>query len=192
MDAAWAGPLRLSDRHALLLEGIDKADSVAVSAHKWLFQPKESALVFFARTEEAHAALSFGGGYLAVPNIGLLGSHGATAFPLMATLLAWGRKGMAERIDRCMKLATSLAQLIKSDERLELYCEPQSGVVIWRPRFCDARRARARLQSSFVSLTTIDGIEWFRSVGANPMADPERVLRDVFTAIESCQREELR
>jgi L-2,4-diaminobutyrate decarboxylase len=49
----------------------------AVSAHKWLFQPKESALVLFRHVEKAHAAISFGGAYLAVPNIGVLGSHGA-------------------------------------------------------------------------------------------------------------------
>ena len=45
VDAAWAGPLRLSDTHRHLLDGIEHADSVAVSAHKWLFQPKESAMV---------------------------------------------------------------------------------------------------------------------------------------------------
>ncbi|MCE2692537.1 MAG: pyridoxal-dependent decarboxylase [Rubrivivax sp.] len=33
VDAAWAGPLRLSPTHALRLAGIEAADSVAVSAH---------------------------------------------------------------------------------------------------------------------------------------------------------------
>jgi L-2,4-diaminobutyrate decarboxylase len=60
VDAAWAGPLRVSN-YANLLAGIESADSVAVSAHKWLFQPKESALVLFKDTEKAHAAVSFGG-----------------------------------------------------------------------------------------------------------------------------------
>jgi L-2,4-diaminobutyrate decarboxylase len=55
VDAAWAGPLRLS-KHAQRLAGIESADSVAVSAHKWLFQPKESALVLFRHVEKAHAA----------------------------------------------------------------------------------------------------------------------------------------
>jgi len=51
VDAAWAGPLRLS-KYTDLLDGITSADSVAVSAHKWLFQPKESALVLFKDTEK--------------------------------------------------------------------------------------------------------------------------------------------
>jgi glutamate/tyrosine decarboxylase-like PLP-dependent enzyme len=50
VDAAWAGPLRLSERHAEVLAGIERADSVAISAHKWLFQPKESALILFRDT----------------------------------------------------------------------------------------------------------------------------------------------
>ena len=47
VDAAWAGPLVLSEQHKGRLAGIERADSVAVSAHKWLFQPKEAGLVFF-------------------------------------------------------------------------------------------------------------------------------------------------
>ena len=66
IDAAWGGPLRLT-RYSGRLDGIEQADSVAVSAHKWLFQPKESALIFFRDTPTAHAAISFRGAYLASP-----------------------------------------------------------------------------------------------------------------------------
>jgi L-2,4-diaminobutyrate decarboxylase len=34
VDAAWAGPLQLSTRWQYLLDGVEDADSVAVSAHK--------------------------------------------------------------------------------------------------------------------------------------------------------------
>ena len=44
VDAAWGGPLRLSATYANRLAGIEGADSVAVSAHKLLMQPKDSAL----------------------------------------------------------------------------------------------------------------------------------------------------
>jgi len=48
VDAAWAGPLRLSLTHADLLDGINEADSVSVSAHKWFFQPKEDSFSLWA------------------------------------------------------------------------------------------------------------------------------------------------
>ena len=80
VDAAWAGPLRLSLTYAPLLANIEHADSVAISAHKWLFQPKGSALVLFRDTLRAHSAISFGGAYLITPSVGVLGSRGALSF----------------------------------------------------------------------------------------------------------------
>lgn len=183
IDAAWAGPLRFSERHGALLDGIERAESVSVSAHKWLWQPKEVAAVLFADAARAHDALSFGGGYLAVPNVGVLGSHGQTALPLAATLLAWGRDGVAARIDDGMRLAERLAQLVDERPNLELFAAPVSGVVVWRPRDHDARQVAGRVTGAYVSVTEIDGQTWLRSVAANPMARPEYVVARVLATL---------
>lgn len=184
VDAAWAGPLRFT-RHAGILDGIEHADSVSMSAHKWLFQPKESAIIMFRQAEEAHHAISFDGGYLATPNIGMLGSHGATALPLAVTLLAWGREGITERIEHCMQLADRLAARIAREPKLELFGAPVTGVVIWRPRNAVTSKVHERMEDAFVSLTKIGEETWFRSVAANPNADPDRVVESVLAAIES-------
>jgi L-2,4-diaminobutyrate decarboxylase len=181
VDAAWAGPLRLSS-HAAVLEGIDRADSVAVSAHKWFYQPKESALVLFADAVRAHDAISVGGGYLAAPNVGLLGSHGATALPLAATLLAWGREGVRARIDADMRVARRLADRIVAEPSLELFAQPETGVVAWRVRGADSAAVRDRMTDAWVSTATIGDAVWLRSVAANPRADPDRVVDAVLTA----------
>ena len=171
VDAAWAGPLRLS-KYAHLLAGIESADSVAVSAHKWLFQPKESALVLFQDTEKAHAAVSFGGAYLATPNVGVLGSHGAAATALLATLLAWGREGVAQRIEHCMDLAGCLRDFVVADARLELYAEPHTGIVVWRPKDESLfDQVQPQLPAGSTSTTSIARVKWFRNVAANPNAD---------------------
>ena len=183
VDAAWAGPLRMS-KYANLLDGIESADSVAVSAHKWLFQPKESALVLFKDTERAHAAVSFGGAYLATPNVGVLGSHGATGTALLATLLAWGREGVAQRIEHCMDLAHNLKDFVAADERLVLYAEPQTGIVVWRPK--DENLFDAVLQHLPVgstSTTSIAGGRWFRNVAANPNADIDILTANIYAAL---------
>ncbi|MBX9727874.1 MAG: hypothetical protein K2X31_03100 [Sphingopyxis sp.] len=169
VDAAWAGPLRLSQAHAHVLSGIEGADSVAVSAHKWLFQPKESAFVLFRDAARAHDAISFGGAYLAVPNVGVLGSHGATAVPLLATLLAWGRQGTATRIDALMAAASELASLILSHDQLELLAMPQTGVVVWRPKRTGLTEPLfAAMPPGSCSLTNLGGERWLRNVAANP------------------------
>lgn len=175
MDAAWAGPLRVT-HHADLLAGVETADSVAVSTHKWLYQPKESALVLFADPERAHAAISFGGGYLAAPNVGLLGSHANTALPLAVTLLAWGRDGLAGRIEADMAVAERLADLVTADDRLQLWNRPVTGVVNWRPRRQDPAAVRAEVSGAWISIADIGGEPWFRSVAANPLADPAQVV----------------
>jgi L-2,4-diaminobutyrate decarboxylase len=169
VDAAWAGPLRLSQAHAHVLSGIEGADSLAVSAHKWLFQPKESAFVLFRDAARAHDAISFGGAYLAAPNVGVLGSHGATAVPLLATLLAWGRQGTAARIDALMAAAGDLASLISSHDQLQLLAMPQTGVVVWRPKRTDlTERLFAAMPPGSCSLTNLGGERWLRNVAANP------------------------
>ncbi|OYU74519.1 MAG: aspartate aminotransferase family protein, partial [Alphaproteobacteria bacterium PA3] len=169
VDAAWAGPMRLSQAHAHVLSGSEGADSVAVSAHKWLFQPKESAFVLFRDAVRAHDAISFGGAYLATPNVGVLGSHGATAVPLLATLLAWGRQGTATRIDALMAAASELASLILSHDQLELLAMPQTGVVVWRPKRTDLTEPLfAAMPPGSCSVTNLGGERWLRNVAANP------------------------
>ncbi len=185
VDAAWSGPLRLSDRHRRLLDGIEDADSVAISAHKWLFQPKESAFVLFADHERAHRSISVDGAYLAVPNVGVLGSHGAIAVPLLATLLAYGRHGVAAMIDRTMELADELAALADEHDDLETRSAPHSGVVCWRHRRVDVPTIMERLPDDVVvSTTVVDDRPWLRSVAANPAADPALVIDAVLLAAE--------
>jgi L-2,4-diaminobutyrate decarboxylase len=178
VDAAWAGPLQLSPQHAHLLNGIAHADSIAVSAHKWFFQPKESALVLFADTQRAHEAVSTGGAYLATPNVGVLGSHGAMATPLLATLLAWGRTGLVERIDRCMANAETLAELLANDPKWELFNPASTGVLLARPHpdLASVESVMAHLPAGVVSSATVDGKMWLRFVAANPMANPNLVF----------------
>lgn len=179
LDAAWGGPLCFSDRYRHLLDGVEVMDSVSVSAHKLMFQPKESAIVLFGDVAAAHAALSFGAGYLSVPNVGLLGSHGATALPLVATLLAWGRSGLAARIERCMDLAVELEGHVGSDDRLEALAPPATGILLWRPRGADVMAVRDALRYASVSLGLHDGELWLRSVFANPQADVGLLIDEV-------------
>jgi L-2,4-diaminobutyrate decarboxylase len=179
LDAAWAGPLRLSSAQAARLDGLERADSVSISAHKWLFQPKESALVLFRDAARAEATLSFAGGYLAVPNVGVLGSHGAAAVPLLGLLLAWGREGLAVRIDRCMDMAARLAKAVEESEAYDLFGPPDTGVVLFRPK--PGIGAHNHLSQCTVSQVAIAGAPWLRCVAANPGADIEAIAAQIAT-----------
>ncbi len=182
VDAAWAGPLRLSRTHSVRLDGIEAADSVAVSAHKWLFQPKDSALVMFRDLERANAAVSFGGGYLARPNVGVQGSRSAAAIPLLATLLAWGREGVAQRLDRLMQMADTLADAIEHCDRLALWGRPQTAINVFRPVHSSTPEFVQALPPGMVSTCVLDGQTWVRSVAANPSVDMDLVVERLLAA----------
>jgi len=176
VDAAWAGPLRLSPTHASLLAGLEAADSVAISGHKWLFQPKESALVLFREPEVAHPAISATGSYLTTPNIGLQGSRGAAALPLLATAIAWGRAGIVARIDRAMAIAAELAAAIEQEDGLELWRQPRTGIVLFRPVAGRPEALYERLPAGMLSQCRLAELDWLRSVAANPLARVEVLL----------------
>ena len=179
VDAAWGGPLRLT-RHANLLANIERADSVAVSSHKWLFQPKESALIMFQNASRAHEAISFGGSYLTEPNIGLLGSHGASAIPLLAMLWSWGREGIAKRIEHCMGLADALALQLGHDPRVVLFAPPQTGIVVWRPRTAPSiEYVLKHLPAGIASTVTLGDEKWIRHTAANPNADIALIMDEI-------------
>jgi L-2,4-diaminobutyrate decarboxylase len=148
-----------------------------------LFQPKESALVLFADVEAAHRSVSFGAEYLAIPNVGVLGSHGAVAVPLLATLLAYGRAGIASWIDASMTHVDHLASLVREHALLESRAAPSAGVLNWRHVAVAPAEIQRRLPPGvFVSTTTVAGQPWLRSVGANPNADPRLVVDAVLAA----------
>jgi len=179
VDAAWAGPLRLSPTHEYLLEGIDLADSIAVSAHKWLFQPKDSALIMFRDTELANSEISFGGGYLAAPNIGVQGSRGAAAIPLLATMIAWGRIGIADRIDHTMSMASTFANEMSKEDSISLWAMPKTGVTVFRPLTINTEEFLKSLPEGMFSNCILDDVKWIRSVAANPLADIKEIISTI-------------
>ena len=179
VDGAWAGPLRLSSKHSHLLDGIDKADSVSVSAHKWFFQPKESALILFKDNEVVTKEISFGAEYMSSPNVGLQGSRGASAVSLLATIIAWGREGLAHYVDQAMSNSEKFAIEIQKNERLKLWAFPQTGVTVFRPVDLSAKDFMANLPTGIFSYCNFGDEIWVRSVAANPMLDIERILDSV-------------
>ena len=183
VDAAWAGALRLSPTYTSLLEGIEHADSVALSTHKWFFQPKDSAIIFFKECEKAHKAISFGSSYLATPNVGIQGSRSASALLLLATLLAWGKEGLAECIEHTMQSAQQLAQFLNTEPRIETLATGQTGINVFRPLHMSTQELFDKLPAGMFSTCTVFNQHWIRSVSANPLADISMIIKTLSKAL---------
>lgn len=184
VDAAWAGALMLSSRHANLLEGIKTADSVTVSLHKLLFQPAESAIVMFRDPGRAHAALEFAGPG-ETSQIGLQGSRSDRSLNMALPLLAYGRAGLAAWIDQALEALIQLSESLRARADVEVFATPTTGVLLWRPLNADIWDIRSRLGPVAASAAYAGGHYWIRHVAANPLLDVQLMLAHVDAVLTS-------
>ncbi len=144
VDAAYGAGALFSERLAHLVEGLDRADSIALDLHKFGWTPASSG-VFLTRRPEAMSVLAQGAAYLSTPEDEALGfsslagsslqtTRRADALKVAATLLALGRAGMQELVERCTDLALHAARAIDANPRLELATEPILTTVVFRCR----------------------------------------------------------
>ena len=116
VDAAFGLFAALSPRTAHLTAGIERADSIAADAHKWLNVPYESGFALVREPDRLGPAFGMpGAAYLPGPDdprggYGLLGpesSRRARALPIWATLAAYGRAGYQALVERHCDLAAA-------------------------------------------------------------------------------------
>ncbi len=143
VDGAFGLFAALSPRTAQLTAGIDRADSIAADAHKWLNVPYESGFVLVREPDRLGPAFGMPGApYLPGPDdprggYGLLGpesSRRARALPIWATLAAYGREGYRELVERHCDLAAHLGATVDAAPDLERLAEVPLNVVCFRYR----------------------------------------------------------
>jgi glutamate/tyrosine decarboxylase-like PLP-dependent enzyme len=104
-----------------LTRGVDRADSWATDAHKWLNVPYDSGLAFCAHPDAHHAALSATAAYLPAnaehrdaidwtPDA----SRRARGFAIYAAIRQLGAQGIADLVDRCCAHALLFADLLRA------------------------------------------------------------------------------
>ena len=141
VDAAFGLFAALSPRTAHLTAGIERADSIAADAHKWLNVPYESGFALVREPARLGAAFGMpGAAYLPGPDdprggYGLLGpesSRRARALPIWTTLAAYGRTGYRALVERHCDLAAHLAAVVDAAPDLERLAEVPLNVVCFR------------------------------------------------------------
>jgi len=141
VDAAFGLFAALSPRTAHLTAGMERADSIAADAHKWLNVPYESG--FALVRDPARLGPAFGmprAPYLPGPDdprggYSLLGpesSRRARALPIWATLAAYGRDGYQALVERHCDLAAHPAAAVDAAPDLERLAEVPLNVVCFR------------------------------------------------------------
>jgi glutamate/tyrosine decarboxylase-like PLP-dependent enzyme len=116
---------------------VERADSWATDAHKWLNVGYDCGFVA-VRDREAHEqAMAARAAYLlpgeADPGNRVLdSSRRARGFVLYATLRSLGRDGVRELVDRCCRLATRMAERLAAEPGVSVLNEVQLNQVLVR------------------------------------------------------------
>jgi glutamate/tyrosine decarboxylase-like PLP-dependent enzyme len=142
VDGAFGLFAAVSPTSRTLVDGVERAQSVAVDGHKWLNVPYDSAAAFVADPELHRGAFAAGAAYLGGeapdrPWFGNLGpemSRRARAFAVWATLRAYGREGYRAMVERHLALAGRLAAQVEAAPELELLADVPLNVVCFRYR----------------------------------------------------------
>ncbi|PBC76714.1 L-2,4-diaminobutyrate decarboxylase [Streptomyces sp. TLI_235] len=144
VDAAYGGGALLSERLAPLLDGIGRADSLALDWHKIGWQPA-AAGVFLVRRAESYAPLARRAvylnpaddeqaGYPSLLGLSLRTTRRPDAFKIAVTLAALGRAGLGALVDGCHRLAHHAAEAVAARPVLELHGPPVLTTVVFRYR----------------------------------------------------------
>jgi glutamate/tyrosine decarboxylase-like PLP-dependent enzyme len=126
VDAAFGLFAAASPRFAQRLRGIERADSVASDAHKWLNVPYDSGFVFVRDEAALRAAFSASGPYLSgsagwdADDFSPEMSRRFRALPAWCALKAFGRSGYRSLVERCVDNAWSLANWIDASDGFAL------------------------------------------------------------------------
>ena len=137
VDAAWGGPVMLSEKYAGLLKGIKLADSITIDCHKQFYMPMSAGMVFF-KDPTALDRIIYHAGYVnrkGSVDLGiktLEGSREASSLILDSALKIMGSQGYALMIEHGIDTARLFAEKIKAREQFQLVSEPVLNILTYR------------------------------------------------------------
>jgi len=148
VDAAWGGPVLMSEKYSHLLEGIDSADSVTIDGHKQFYMPMSCGMVFFkdpsimdAVKYHANYVNRFGSVDLGIKS--LAGSREASSLILDSALKIMGSQGYALLIEHGIEANRMFAEEIERRDNFQLTTRPELNILTYRICPFDIKRRLA-------------------------------------------------
>ena len=189
VDAAYAGAAWVCPELRWSQEGVERADSLVVNAHKWLFTPMDCSLLWTRRPEALRAAFSLVPEYLHTPDeVDNISDYGPAlgrrfrSLKLWAVLRCYGREGLQARIREAIRLAELFERWVRDEPGWELCAPRPFSVVCFRREGSDEENAAIleRVNGSgeaFISHTRLNGRYVLRLAVGNERTTEEDVAR---------------
>lgn len=143
VDAAHGGAACLSDRYRHLVDGLERADSAVIDAHKMMFVPALCAFVFYRNKEHRFEAFRQDAPYLFDPSSpglaefdsGMLTpecTKRAATYGLFGTWALFGQKLFADLVDSTFDLGQVLYEKLVEALDFEPLHKPQCNIVAFQ------------------------------------------------------------
>jgi aromatic-L-amino-acid decarboxylase len=143
VDAAYGGSAAVAPEYRPLFAGWEKADSIVVNPHKWMFTPFDASLLLFRRPDVFRDAFSLVPEYLKTPSAGVVHNFNEYGIQLgrrFRALKMWmliryfGAEGLAARIREFCRQARAFAGWVDGDEDWERLAPVPFSTVCFRYR----------------------------------------------------------
>ncbi|GHO44586.1 pyridoxal phosphate-dependent decarboxylase family protein [Ktedonospora formicarum] len=143
VDAAYAGAAAIMPEMRWILRGCERADSLAINPHKWLFTSFSCSVFYTRRPQALRSAFSLTPDYLQ-NNEGHSGQalnlmdydaslpHGFPALKLWMTLRYFGQDGLVNNIAAHCRLARQFSRWVEFSPTFELLVPTRFSVVCFR------------------------------------------------------------
>jgi len=197
VDASYAGIAAIVPEKRHVLAGVERAHSLVVNPHKWLFVPIDCSVLYTREPDALKAAFSLPLEILRTPEPGVtnLMDYGMSlgrrfrALKLWFVLRYFGEDGLAARLREHMRLAQIVARWAEQSAAFELCAPVEFSTVVFRynlpgaePEVADAANAKLlRLVNEsgevFLSGTKIRGVQVLRLTIGNLRTTEQHVLR---------------
>lgn len=145
VDAAYAGPAASCPELRPLFAGWERADSLVLNPHKWLFTPVHCSLLYVRDVERLKRAFSLVPSYLesreAVVqpmDLGFQLGRRFRSLKLWMVIRSFGVEGIRARLRDHCRLARELASWVDDDPDFERVAPVPFSVVCLRARFAGA------------------------------------------------------
>lgn len=141
VDAAYGGPVAILPEAAALFAGWDRATSIVVNPHKWLFTPIDCSILFCRRPDQLVRAFSIVPEYLttserhvtrSLMDYGVSLGRRFRALKLWFVLRYFGREGIEIRLREHLRLAAALASWAEAAADWEVIAAVDLGLVVLR------------------------------------------------------------
>jgi glutamate/tyrosine decarboxylase-like PLP-dependent enzyme len=198
VDGAFGLFAACAPAYAHLVAGVEAADSIAVDCHKWLNVPYDCGAVFTRHPElQREAFVTTNAAYLRDPSdvIDYMNrtpetSRRLRALPVWITLMAYGRAGYREIVERDCAAAQALAKRVEGSKEFRLLAPCNFNVTCFALRDRPERTGQVldRLTAegtAFMTRTVYDGTPGIRAAFCN-WRTTERDVERAYEALVRC------